>query len=300
VSRRDRGPDPALGLAYERAWQQVRAIKGFYRHLAIYLAVIAGLCVINLIFVPQKIWFLYPAATWGVGLALHGVSVWGGAFWLGREWEEKKIQEILAREKIRTLSTEKQLAQAQLRLLQAQIEPHFLFNTLANVVSLIEPAPAKAQLMLENFIAYLRASLAASRTVQGTMEQEQRLLRHYLDLLQIRMGVRLQFKLDVDASLAAEPIAPMLLQPIVENAIRHGLEPKVEGGFVHVTARRSGARVNIIVQDNGLGFQPRETSGIGLENLRQRLDVLYGGQARLQIEDAQPGTRVLLDIPAQT
>ncbi len=300
MSRRDRGPDPALGLAYERAWQQVRAIKGFYRHLSIYVVVIAGLCAINLIFVPQKIWFLYPAASWGVGLALHGVSVWGGAFWLGREWEEKKIQEILAREKIRTLSTEKQLAQAQLRLLQAQIEPHFLFNTLANVVSLIEPAPAKAQLMLENFIAYLRASLAASRTVQGTMEQEQRLLKHYLDLLQIRMGERLQFTLDVDPSLSGEPIAPMLLQPIVENAIRHGLEPKVEGGFVHVTARRSGSRIHIIVQDNGLGFQPKETSGIGLENLRQRLDVLYSGQARLQIEDAQPGTRVLLDIPAQT
>ena len=126
------------------------------------------------------------------------------------------------------------------------------------------------------------------------------LLKHYLDLLQIRMGERLQFTLDVDPSLSGEPIAPMLLQPIVENAIRHGLEPKVEGGFVHVTARRSGSRIHIIVQDNGLGFQPKETSGIGLENLRQRLDVLYSGQARLQIEDAQPGTRVLLDIPAQT
>jgi LytS/YehU family sensor histidine kinase len=299
VRRRPSEPDLSRGLAYERAWQQVRAIKRFYRHALIYLMVISGLITLNLIVSPQKLWFIYPASGWGLGLLFHGVSVWGGAFWLGREWEEKKIQEILAREKIRTLSTEKQLAEAQLRLLQAQIEPHFLFNTLANVVSLIEPAPAKAQLMLENFISYLRASLAASRSVQGTFAQEESLLRHYLELLQMRMGQRLQFELSMEPSLQSEPLAPMLLQPIVENAIRHGLEPKVEGGRVMVSARRAGGRVNVVVEDNGLGFHPGESSGIGLENLRQRLDVLYSGQAQLQIQDAQPGTRVLLDLPAQ-
>ncbi len=300
VKRKHKVPEPDRGLAYERAWLQVRSIRGFYRHALFYLVVISGLITLNLLTSAQKIWFIYPASGWGLGLLLHGVSVWGRELWLGREWEEKKIQEILAREKIKTLSTEKQLVEAQLRLLQAQIEPHFLFNTLANVVSLIEPAPAKAQLMLENFISYLRASLAASRSVQGTFAQEESLLRHYLELLQIRMGQRLQFMLDVEPSLKGEPLAPMLLQPIVENAIRHGLEPKVEGGRVLISARREGGRVKVMVEDNGLGFTPGESSGIGLENLRQRLEVLYGGQAQLQIQEAQPGTRVLLDLPAQS
>jgi signal transduction histidine kinase len=286
-------------LAYERAWRQVRSMRRFYKHLIIYVAVVTGLCVVNLITAPHRLWFIFPAAGWGFGLLIHGVAVWGGAFWLGREWEEKKIQQLLAREKIRSLSTEKQLAEARLRLLQAQIEPHFLFNTLANVVSLIDPAPAKARMMLENFIAYLRGSLAASRLVQGTFEQEVKLLRHYLDLLKIRMGDRLRYTLDIEPSIMAEPLAPMLLQPIVENAIRHGLEPKIEGGEVRLSAKRIGERIEVRVQDDGMGFRPGADAGMGLENLRERLLVLYDGQASLKVEEAHPGTQVIIDIPTQ-
>jgi sensor histidine kinase YesM len=158
------------------------------------------------------------------------MMTWSRVGLLGRSWEERKIAEFMAREQVRTISTEKQLVEAQMRLLQAQIEPHFLFNTLANVVSLIEPAPQKATLMLEHFIAYLRASLAASRATQGTVAQEAKLLRDYLALLKIRMGDRLQYTIEVDPSLDTAPLAPMLLQPVVENAIKHGLEPKIEGG----------------------------------------------------------------------
>lgn len=274
-------------------------MRGFYTHLMIYVAVVTGLGVINLTTAPHRLWFVFPAVGWGLGLLLHGVSVWGGAFWLGREWEEKKIQQMLAREKIRSLSTEKQLVEARLHLLQAQIEPHFLFNTLANVVSLIEPAPAKARLMLENFIAYLRGSLAASRSVQGTFEQEVKLLGHYLDLLKIRMGDRLRYTLDVEPSIMAEPLAPMLLQPIVENAIRHGLEPKIEGGEVRLSAKRTGERIEVCVQDDGMGFRPGADAGIGLANLRERLLVLYDGKASLKVEDTNPGTRVIIDMPFQ-
>ncbi len=286
-------------IAYERAWRQVRSMRGFYKHLMIYGMVVTGLCIINLTTAPHKLWFVFPAAGWGLGLLIHGVSVWGGAFWLGREWEEKKIQQLLAREKIRSLSTEKQLVEARLQLLQAQIEPHFLFNTLANVVSLIDPAPAKARLMLENFIAYLRGSLAASRSVQGTFEQEVKLLGHYLDLLKIRMGERLRFALDVEPSLMAEPLAPMLLQPIVENAIRHGLEPKIEGGEVRLSAKRIGERIEVRVQDDGLGFNPGADAGLGLANLRERLLVLYDGKASLKVEETHPGTQVIINIPTQ-
>jgi sensor histidine kinase YesM len=273
-------------------------MRGFYKNLFFYLVVISGLIAINLLGSSKKIWFIYPALGWGAGLLIHGASVWGGEFWLGRDWEEKKIQQLLSREKIRSLSTEKQLVEARLRLLQAQIEPHFLFNTLANVVSLIEPAPAKARLMLENFIAYLRGSLAASRAVQGTLGQELELLGHYLELLKIRMGQRLSYSLDVDAALMAEPLAPMLLQPIVENAIRHGLEPKVEGGVVKLSARREQALIEVCVEDNGLGFKPGAHSGVGLDNLRERLQVLYEGRASLTIADLHPGTQVKITFPA--
>jgi sensor histidine kinase YesM len=284
--------------AYERAWRQVKAMRGFYKHASLYVVVIAGLCAINLLKSPTKLWFLFPAAGWGVGLVLHALSVWGRVFWLGREWEEKKIAQIMAREKIRTLSTEKQLAEAKLRLLQAQIEPHFLFNTLANVVSLIEPAPAKAQLMLENFIHYLRGSLAASRATHGTFEQERKLLNHYLDLIKIRMGDRLEFSIDIEASVLQEPLAPMLLQPVIENAIRHGLEPKIEGGFVTLKARRLKDKIQVVVEDNGLGFKPNESAGIGLDNLRERLAVLYDRQATLAITERNPGTVVTISLPA--
>jgi sensor histidine kinase YesM len=273
-------------------------MRGFYKHAAIYAVVIAGLCAINLLKSPTKLWFLFPAAGWGVGLVMHGLSIWGGAFWLGHEWEERKIAQIMAREKIRTLSTEKQLAEAKLRLLQAQIEPHFLFNTLANVVSLIDPAPAKAQLMLENFIHYLRGSLAASRASNGTFEQERKLLNHYLDLIKIRMGDRLEFSIEFETSVLQEPFAPMLLQPVVENAIRHGLEPKIEGGFVTVTACRFNDEIQVVVEDNGMGFKPTKSAGIGLDNLRERLAVLYDGQATLTIAERNPGTLVTITFPA--
>jgi LytS/YehU family sensor histidine kinase len=287
-------------IAYERAWRKVRAIRAFYKHATIYVIVIAALCVINLLKSPSKLWFLYTAAGWGVGLLLHGAAVWGKSFWLGHEWEEKKIAQIMAREKIRTLSTEKQLAEAKLRLLQAQIEPHFLFNTLANVVSLIEPAPAKAQLMLENFIHYLRGSLAASRATNGTFEQERKLLNHYLDLIKIRMGDRLEFSVDIEPAVLQEPLAPMLLQPVVENAIRHGLEPKIEGGFVTLKAKRLNDDIHVTVEDNGLGFKPSESAGIGLDNLRERLAVLYDNKATLTIAERSPGTLVTITFPSIT
>ena len=257
----------------------------------------AGLVAVNLLGPSVRIWFHFPLFGWGAGLLLHGFSVWSGSFLLGPEWEARKIAELLAREKIRTLSTEKQLAEAQLRLLQAQIEPHFLFNTLATVVSLIETAPTRATAMLEHFIAYLRASLAASRTTQGTVAQEAALLRNYLELLQIRMGDRLAFAIDVDPALQSASLAPMLLQPIVENAVRHGLEPKIEGGRVSVRIHRDGGRMIARVEDDGLGFKPGSDAGVGLQNLRERLDVLYDGEARFTVEERANGTAVVLDVP---
>jgi two-component sensor histidine kinase len=283
--------------AYNDARRRARALRFFYMHAMIYVAVNALLITINLVTSPHRPWSGAPLMGWGIALAVHGVMTWSRVGLLGRSWEERKIAEFMAREQVRTLSTEKQLVEAQMRLLQAQIEPHFLFNTLANVVSLIEPAPHKATLMLEHFIAYLRASLAASRSTQGTVAQEAKLLRDYLALIKIRMGDRLQYTIEVDSSLDPAPLAPMLLQPLVENAIKHGLEPKIEGGHLRVSLERRGPGMLATIEDDGMGFRPKAGSGVGLSNLRERLAVLYDGDAHLRIEERSPGTAVLIEIP---
>ncbi|MFC3148561.1 sensor histidine kinase [Piscinibacterium candidicorallinum] len=294
--------------AYFEARKRVKAMRGFYGHFTVYLFVIGGLAILNIATTPNNIWFFWPMIGWGIGITAHAFGVFGPDLWLGREWEERKVQALLAKEKIRSLSTEKRQIASQLRLLQAQIEPHFLFNTLANVVTLTEVNPARAKTMLETFIAYLRQSLNISRQEQTTLAQEESLLRNYLDILKIRMGQRLSYQINIAPELAQTPFAPMLLQPIVENAVKHGLEPKVEGGEVRVSVEKSApGRIRAVVQDNGLGFDPgrskarttgrEDAGGVGLENLRERLALLYDGDARLSIEDAQPGTRIVLDLP---
>ena len=158
-------------------------------------------------------------------------------------WRERDAvaDAALARERERSERVEREATLANLRALQAQIEPHFLFNTLANVTSLVDPDPAKAKRMLESFIRFLRASLNATRRESTTLGEEGELIGAYLDVLQVRMGTRLRYRIEAAPGLEAFALPPMLLQPVVENAIRHGLEPKVEGGEVVFLARRDGA-----------------------------------------------------------
>ena len=285
--------------ALRRARKRVKDIRSFYISATMYCIIIPSLWTINLVG-GGKLWAHWATIGWGIGLTAHGLSVFAGRSFFGSEWEEKKVDEILAREKLKVVSGEKQLMQAQMRMLQAQIEPHFLFNTLATIQSLIGRSPEKANLMMDNFIAYLRQSLSASRSQEGTVKQEFDLLRHYLELLKIRMGDRLRFALDVADDLGGAPLAPMLLQPIVENAIKHGLEPKVEGGMVRVSARRDGVHMVLSVTDNGLGFSEYADSsgdGVGLSNLRERIAVLYDGQATLTVAEANPGTEITIRVP---
>ncbi|HTD06332.1 sensor histidine kinase, partial [Undibacterium sp.] len=146
-------------------------------------------------------------------------------------WSKGKVAELTAAaeaEKARTAAIEKQAMQAQLQLLQAQIEPHMLFNTLANLQTLISMDPDKAQHMLDQLIQYLRATLSSSRADQTSLRQEFTLIEAYLELMSIRMGKRLSYTLDLPEELQELKIPPMLLQPLVENAIKHGVEPKME------------------------------------------------------------------------
>jgi sensor histidine kinase YesM len=204
----------------------------------------------------------------------------------------------LAHERERLEIAERAAAEANLRALQAQIEPHFLFNTLANVVSLIDPAPDKARQMLQDFIEYLRASLAATRAQRSTLGREAEMMRAFLRLIKIRMGDRLEFSVDVPAELADASFPPMLLQPLIENAVKHGLESKIEGGFIRVSAERLGDHIQLTVEDSGLGFQGESQSGMGLSNVSERLAALFGPAVHLNIENREPsGTRIAFQVP---
>jgi two-component sensor histidine kinase len=192
--------------------------------------------------------------------------------------------------------------EARLKLLETQLEPHMLFNTLANLRALIAVDAPRAQVMLDHMIAYLRATLNASRATTHSLQAEFDRLQDYLELMAIRMGPRLRFTLDLPGSLAQQNVPSLLLQPLVENAIQHGLEPKVGGGEVRVTARRDGDAIELEVRDTGIGLSgqvPAGGKGFGVGQVRERLATLYGERARLSIEDGDGGgCRVLIRYPA--
>jgi signal transduction histidine kinase len=201
-------------------------------------------------------------------------------------------------------AAQRQSAEHQLRLLQSQLEPHMLFNTLANLRVLIGLDPPRAQAMLDHVIAFLRATLEASRATQHPLHAEFARLADYLALMAVRMGPRLQVQLDLPEALRALPVPPLLLQPLVENAIHHGLEPKVEGGRIHVQASVDGASLLLQVRDTGLGLRGGVTpgTGFGTVQVRERLATLYGDQASLQLEpagDAEGGLRASVRLPLQ-
>jgi two-component sensor histidine kinase len=196
----------------------------------------------------------------------------------------------------------RQMMEARLKLLQAQVEPHFLYNTLANVQALIEVDPPKASQMIEHLIQYLRAALPQMREDGSTLGRELDLARAYLDIMQIRMGERLHFEIDVSKSLRALPFPPMMLASLVENAVQHGLCHSAKGGRADIRAEQSAGRLSVSVVDNGSGFRPDAKEGVGLSNIRERLLALYGGRARLLIEDnsddiAPHGVKATIEVP---
>ncbi|MBL8517175.1 MAG: histidine kinase [Betaproteobacteria bacterium] len=237
--------------------------------------------------------------SWLIGIAINSVIISLIILAIYTARERKILEEMaLEKERARFAEVEKSATLANLRMLQAQIEPHFLFNTLANVTSLIHPAPDTAKQMLESFITYLRGSLAASREETTTLAREFKLMRDFLGILKIRMGERLQVEIDLPDDLADLPVPPMLIQPLVENAIKHGLEPKMEGGLLTLQAHKDGANIRIVIADTGLGFSGATSSGVGLRNVRERIKALFGDAGKLSIEEnAGGGTRVVVMLP---
>ena len=191
-----------------------------------------------------------------------------------------------------------QVTEAKLQALQAQVEPHFLYNTLASVQALTEVDPARANTMVGHLIAYLRNALPKMRESISTVGQEIELVRAYLNILQMRMGRRLSFDISVPESLLAAPFPPLMLPSLVENAIKHGLEPQREGGSVIITALAQDGRLRLVVSDTGRGFGDTVGAGVGLENIRERLAGLYGETARLTLEANSPtGVIATIEVP---
>ncbi len=208
-----------------------------------------------------------------------------------------------AQEKARAEIEARQALQAQLQLLQAQIEPHMLFNTLANLQGMIGIDPGRAQLMLDQLIQYLRGSLSASRAQRTTLGHEFALMEAYLGLMSVRMGERLSYTFDLPQDLRDTALPPMLLQPMVENAIMHGLEPKVEGGQVSISAAREGKHLVLSVADNGLGLDAASAKAgthLGVANTRARLAALFGDAASFTLEPNAPsGALARLVLPME-
>jgi signal transduction histidine kinase len=209
--------------------------------------------------------------------------------------ERRKEEEA----RVRQTATEKELTEAKLSLLHAQVEPHFLYNTLASAQLLTRSDPAKADRMLGNLISYLRHSLPRTEASLSSLGDEVERARAYLEIMKIRMGERLALQVQVPEALRTVPMPAMMLQTLAENAIKHGLEPLPEGGNVWISARVAGDRAAITVADDGRGFsEDGGGTGIGLKNVRERLRLAYGDAASLSIVANFPkGVAATITVP---
>ena len=195
----------------------------------------------------------------------------------------------------------KQAIEAELKLMQAQVEPHFLFNTLASVQYLIETDPPQAAKLLNHLLSYLRAAVPQLRTASATLGQELALADAYLSVLRMRMGQRLVYDIVASDELRAHPFPPALLITVVENAVTHGIEPQAEGGSIRIEALRAGERLVVSVIDTGRGLSANAATagnGVGLANVRERLAALFDGRGRFTLEDVAPhGVRATIEVP---
>jgi two-component sensor histidine kinase len=196
---------------------------------------------------------------------------------------------------------ERKSLDTRLRLLQAQVEPHFLFNTLANIQALVEAGSPQASSVLKSLIAYLRAAVPRMQQVGTTLGQELDLVRAYLELMQMRIPDRLQFALHIEPAANALQCPPMTLLTLVENAVRHGIDPREEGGRIDVDVWLRDGRCHARVTDTGVGLKSTTGGlGTGLSNLRERMQLAFGGDAQLRLTEVQPhGVCAELEFPAR-
>jgi hypothetical protein len=243
-----------------------------------------------------EMWRQTGRVFWGYLVLCIAISAGISFFFLSRGRDQLRLRQIA--------TAHRDASEAQLKLLESQLEPHMLFNTLANLRALIAVDPPRAQAMLDQLIAFLRATLSASRDSSHPLSAEFARVADYLQLMQVRMGDRLETRLVLPPELAGVPVPPLVLQPLVENAIKHGLEPHVHGGRIEVRAERIADRLVLTVRDTGAGLNEAASSDgsrFGLAQVRKRLATIYGAAATLVLEpagDVEGGTAATVTLPA--
>lgn len=245
----------------------------------------------------------FPVVRWGLRIGMQPVvgnpaSYWeytvghvfkallfGGLFTsiLFFDSREREAQRRLHLTRISRVEIDRQMAEARLQLLQAQIEPHFLFNSLASVKRLYEREPGKGRSLLRNLGDYLRMAISRARLREAPLGEEIALARSFLAIFQVRMGARLRVRIDVPEEVKSAPIPALMVGTLVENAIKHGIGPRASGGNVSLTARRDGEILELAVADDGVGFRARLGHGVGLANIRSRLETSFAGLASLEL-----------------
>lgn len=223
----------------------------------------------------------------------------GICYWFYHEEKQYITEKRTIKEQEKRINNEKMITETYLRLLQAQIEPHFLFNTLTSILSLTDTDLQKAKKMHDNFMQYLKTTLSKTRSSVTTIAQEIELIKAYLDIFKVRMGKRLHYTIETDDEVNDLPFPSMLIQPIVENAIKHGLEPKIEDGEIRIEVTK-GERDRLFweIEDTGLGMSEKSKLGTGLSNIMERIEALYGKEGSLRIKENQPsGVKVILEVP---
>lgn len=230
--------------------------------------------------------------TWHFNLLIYWVIiVVSHAFDYYRKYREREL---------RTAELEKRLVQAKLQALQMQLNPHFLFNTLHSISSLMHKDVEAADRMITRLSDLLRAALAGAESQEVTLQQELKLLQLYLSIEQIRFGNRLTVKMDIAPDTLGAQVPNLVLQPLVENAIRHGIEPRAKPGCIELRAQRQDARLTLVVSDDGAGLRRNGAikEGVGLSNTRARLRELYGEAHHFELVSGQTGgVRIELNIP---
>jgi Histidine kinase len=205
---------------------------------------------------------------------------------------------MAAADELHMVQLQRQIAETRLQTLRNQIEPHFLFNTLATVRRLQEAQPAEGSQLLRDLINYLRLTIANLQRSHATLGHEMDLVRAYLGVIEVRMSGRLKVQFDFPASLLACAFPPLTLATLVENAVKHGVGPQPEGGTINITARRADDALEVVVTDSGAGFASTIGTGIGLANVRARLRTLYGTRGQLALESHKPhGVRAAIRLP---
>lgn len=267
------------------------------------VGLVAALLLAAAVLGKPVLFFVEALDNWVLGIffGLVGLQL------MGTHGRTQSLRTALAQANSERLQQEKLRLETELRLLQAQIEPHFLFNALSNVASMIRDKPEQAEAMITDLTTLLRASLERTRSAHTTVADELALVRAYLDIQHHRMGNRLSYRIDLPPALADLPLPPLLLQPLVENAVRHGIEPCEHGGHIDIELQRLGETLSIAVRDSGKGLGAADASaevltgsggGIGISNVLGRLDALYHGAAELAFTDNPPhGVAVTLSLP---